>query len=50
DRFLIVYTIVGMQWCTKDANVLLCWERVKAQQVPTKSIIVNAKLKQSKVS
>ncbi|MCP9263722.1 Major sperm protein [Dirofilaria immitis] len=42
--FLILYAIVGMQWCTEDANVLLCWQRAKAQQIPTKSIIRIAKL------
>ncbi|VDK73524.1 unnamed protein product [Litomosoides sigmodontis] len=50
DRFLILYTVVGMQWITKDANALLCWQRAKAQQVPTKSVIRTAKLKQSEAS
>ncbi|CAG9536283.1 unnamed protein product [Cercopithifilaria johnstoni] len=51
DRFLILYTLVGMQWSSaKDANALLCWQRVKAQQVPTKSIIRATRLKRSKVS
>uniref|UniRef100_A0A8R1TIR4 Uncharacterized protein n=1 Tax=Onchocerca volvulus TaxID=6282 RepID=A0A8R1TIR4_ONCVO len=50
DRFLVLYTIVGMQWCTEDANALLCWQRVKVQQVPTKSIILTAKLEQSNIS
>ncbi|VIO94946.1 Uncharacterized protein BM_BM832 [Brugia malayi] len=45
DRFLIIYTLVGMQWCINDANALLCWQRAKAQQIPTKTIILNAKLK-----
>uniref|UniRef100_A0A0R3RIB1 Major sperm protein n=1 Tax=Elaeophora elaphi TaxID=1147741 RepID=A0A0R3RIB1_9BILA len=45
DRFLILYTVVGKQWCTEDGNALLCWQRAKAQQVPTKSIILEAKLK-----
>uniref|UniRef100_A0AAF5PYV8 Uncharacterized protein n=1 Tax=Wuchereria bancrofti TaxID=6293 RepID=A0AAF5PYV8_WUCBA len=45
DRFLIIYTLVGMQWCINNANALLCWQRAKAQQIPTKSIICIAKLK-----
>ncbi|KAL3995505.1 MSP (Major sperm protein) domain family protein [Acanthocheilonema viteae] len=48
DRFLIIYTLVGMQWNAKDANALLCWQRAKAQQIPTKSIIRIAKLKRPK--
>ncbi|VDN94804.1 unnamed protein product [Brugia pahangi] len=34
-----------MQWCINDANALLCWQRAKAQQIPTKTIILTAKLK-----
>uniref|UniRef100_A0A915PW03 Major sperm protein n=1 Tax=Setaria digitata TaxID=48799 RepID=A0A915PW03_9BILA len=45
DQFLVLYTMVGMQWCIADANVLLCWQRAKAQQVPIKSVILTAKLK-----
>ncbi|VDN02368.1 unnamed protein product [Thelazia callipaeda] len=43
DFFLILYTLVGPQWCNNDANAFLCWRRVKVQQIPVKSILIPTK-------